>query len=75
MSRRARAVTYSAVQSKKINSTLNTFKDQVMENSTTKVGEDFYRRVIELENEIQLSQNPSIFNKQIFIRKRYLIKI
>ena len=60
MSRRARAVTYSAVQSKKINSTLTTFQDKVMENSTTKVDEDFYRRIIELENEIQLSQNPSI---------------
>ena len=67
MSRRGRAVTFSAVQSKKVNSTLSTFKNQnkppepeVLVDSTTKVGEEFYKRVIELENEIQLSQNPSL---------------
>ena len=70
MSRRARAVTFSAVQSKKVNSTLNSVQNQkdpdphpVLQNQesfSTKVGEDFYRRIIELENEIQLSQNPSI---------------
>ena len=61
MSRRSRAVTFSAVQSKKVNSTLSTFqKPQPEISSTTRVDEDFYRKVIELENEIQLSQNPSI---------------
>ena len=69
MSRRARAVTFSAVQSKKVNSTLNTFKNKpepqpstqlAVEQYSTKVNEDFYRRIIELENEIQLSQNPSL---------------
>ena len=68
MSRRARAVTFSAVQSKKINSTLNSVQkkqdpqpeQKPREALSTKVDEDFYRRIIELENEIQLSQNPSI---------------
>ena len=68
MSRRTRAVTFSAVQSKKINSTLNSvqkkqepqIEKQPQESFSTKVDEDFYRRIIELENEIQLSQNPSI---------------
>ena len=67
MSRRGRAVTFSAVQSKKVNSTLSTFQNknkppdpEVLEDSTTKVDEDFFKRIIELENEIQLSQNPSL---------------
>ena len=67
MSRRGRAVTFSAVQSKKVNSTLSTFQNQnkppkpeVLEDSTTKVDEEFFKRIIELENEIQLSQNPSL---------------
>ena len=61
MSRRSRALTFSAVQSKKINSNLSTFQKPLPEISlTTKVVEEFYKKVIELENEIQLSQNPSI---------------
>ena len=63
MSRRNRAVTFSAAQSKKINSTLSTFQNKLSkqeEPPSNKIGEDFYRRIIELENEIQLSQNPSM---------------
>ena len=61
MSRRSRALTFSAVQSKKINSNLSTFQKPLPEISlTTKVVEEFYKKVRELENEIQFSQNPSI---------------
>ena len=67
---RTRAVTFSAVQSKKVNSNLSTFQNKLIEKAQTKikVNEDFYRRVIELENEIQLSQNPSMESMEELIK-------
>ena len=67
---RARAVTFSAAQSKKVNSNLNTFQNKLAEKALPKikVDEDFYRKVIELENEIQLSQNPSMESMEELIK-------
>ena len=58
MSRRPRAVTFSANQSKKVNSKLNTFQNKLAQTERIEVNEEFYKNIIELENEI--SQNPSI---------------
>ena len=67
---RARAVTFSAAQSKKVNSNLNSFQNKLAEKALPKikVDEDFYRKVIELENEIQLSQNPSMESMEELIK-------
>ena len=67
---RTRAVTFSAAQSKKVNSNLSTFQNKLAEKALPKikVDEDFYRRVIELENEIQLSQNPSMESMEELIK-------
>lgn len=48
-SRRPRAVTFSN----------ETTQAKIREGSTTKVDENFYKKIIELENEIQLSPKPS----------------
>ena len=59
---RNRSTTFT--HSKTLNNSLNSFKNTLPQDpkelASTKVGEDFYKRIIELENEIQLSQNPSI---------------
>jgi hypothetical protein len=56
---RARATTFSGNQTKKNKGLPNAFLNNLAETSNTKIDENFYKRVIELENEIQLSQNPS----------------
>ena len=56
---RARSITFSGNQTKKNTGMPNAFLNNLAETSKSKIDENFYRRVIELENEIQLSQNPS----------------
>ena len=59
MSGRKRAVTFAGNQNKNIKST-SVFQSNLIESAKTKIDEQFYKRIIELENEIQLSQNPSV---------------
>lgn len=67
MASRPRSVTFAPNQNKKIKSQ-SVFQSNLIESGKTKIDEQFYKRIIELENEIQLSQNPSITSIEELIK-------
>ena len=60
MSNKARTMMCSTFSAKSRKTELNNIEEIVNKTLNRKLNEEFYKRVIELENEIQLSQNPSL---------------